>query len=217
MGSQPVVITYCPLTGSGIAFDAKIDNHRVKFGVSGRLYNSNILLYDRSTESLWSQLKMQAVTGEMTGTKLKPIPIFNTTWQGWKKRYPNTKVLSLDTGYKRDYSRDPYQGYQENSRIYFPISNVDRRLSKKEWVLGVIINRETKAYPFSVLAEISSPLADQLSGKKILIFFDKEQRHAWAESQEGRTIPSVQAYWFVWSAFIPKQKSFYPNIGRATK
>lgn len=136
VGGKAIIITSCPLTGSGLAYDALFNNRRVIFGVSGNLYNSNVLLYDRDTESLWSQLKMEAVTGKMTGTKLKPSPLFNTTWKGWKNRFPNTKVLSLNTGYIRDYTKDPYQRYEKSDRIYFPVSHTDKELAPKEWVLS---------------------------------------------------------------------------------
>lgn len=208
IGPSPVVITYCPLTGSGIAYETQINKSRIKFGVSGKLYNSNLLLYDRSTESLWSQLKMEAVTGEMTGTKLEPISVLNTTWQDWRRSYPGTRVLALDTGYRRDYDRDPYEKYHRSPDIYFTVSNIDRRLPLKEWVLGVIINGKAKAYPFAALAKVSSPLPDKLGGEDILVYFDEKKKCAWVESEGGRSIPSVQAYWFAWHAFYPDGEIF---------
>ena len=208
VGSKPVVISYCPLTGSGIAYDATFNNKRVIFGVSGNLYNSNLLLYDRSTESLWSQLKMEAVTGKMTGTKLQLLPLLNTTWKDWQKRYPNTKVLSISTGYSRDYTRDPYQGYQKSDRLYFPVSHSNKKLFPKEQILGVIVNGKSKAYPFRILSKVASPLLDEVGGENIIIYFDKKEKSAWAESPEGKVIPSVQAYWFAWVAFYPDAEVF---------
>lgn len=211
VGGKPVVITYCPLTGSGLAYDAEINKKRVIFGVSGNLYNSNVLFYDHLTESLWSQLKQEAVAGKMTATKLKPLVVFNTTWKDWQKRYPDTKVLSLNTGYTRDYKRDPYQEYIQTDEIYFPVSSFNKKLPKKERVLGVIVNAEAKAYPFSVLDKVSFPLLDEVGAEKIFIYFDKEEKSAWVESENGEVMPSVQAYWFAWCAFYPETNIFLLN------
>lgn len=211
VGGKPVVITYCPLTGSGLAYDAEINKKRVIFGVSGNLYNSNVLFYDHLTESLWSQLKQEAVAGKMTATKLKPLVVFNTTWKDWQKRYPDTKVLSLNTGYTRDYKRDPYQEYIQTDEIYFPVSSFNKKLPKKERVLGVIVNAEAKAYPFSVLDKVFSPLLDEVGEEKIFIYFDKEEKSAWVESENGEVMPSVHVYWFAWYAFYPETKIFLLN------
>ncbi|MDQ3536054.1 MAG: DUF3179 domain-containing protein, partial [Bacteroidota bacterium] len=110
-GGKPVVVTYCPLCGSGIAFDASIENNTRTFGVSGLLYNSDMLLYDRQTESLWSQIMMEAVSGPLVKSKLQMIPTMNTSWEEWKKKHPQTFVLTENTGYTRDYSKNPYPGY----------------------------------------------------------------------------------------------------------
>ncbi|CAM4231728.1 DUF3179 domain-containing protein [Gillisia limnaea] len=112
---KSVVITYCPLCGSGIAFDAEIDGKALEFGVSGLLYNSDVLLYDRLTESLWSQLEYKAVSGPMAGKELKILNTANTTWKNWKEKNPETLVLSEKTGFKRDYSLNPYPGYEDSS------------------------------------------------------------------------------------------------------
>lgn len=203
VGGMPVVITYCPLTGSGMAYEATINKKHFIFGVSGNLYNSNVLFYDRDTESLWSQLKMEAVTGTMTQAKLKPLVLLNTTWKDWKKRYPSSKVLTPDTGYARDYFRDPYESYQKNNQLYFSVSGINKKLPLKQWVLGVILNDKAVAYPFSVLEKIPSPFRDQIGKRKVFVYFDKEERSAWIESQDGEIIPSMQVYWFAWYAFYP--------------
>ena len=89
---QPVVVTYCPLCGTGMAFSAQIGGSRTTFGVSGLLYNSDVLLYDRQTDSLWSQLLGKAITGPLKGTELKLIPLRHTTWRAWKSEHPDTLV-----------------------------------------------------------------------------------------------------------------------------
>jgi len=94
LGGEPVLVSYCPLCGSGMVFDARINGERLNFGVSGRLYNSDVLFYDRKSESLWSQLKMEAVTGQMAGTKLTLLPLEHTRWDSWRQRHPATTVLA---------------------------------------------------------------------------------------------------------------------------
>ena len=95
---KPVVITYCPLCGTGMAFQAVVHGKEVSFGVSGLLYQSDLLMYDHQSESLWSQVSMKAVAGPLTGTKLTPVPLVHTTWGDWKRSHPATQVLSTETG-----------------------------------------------------------------------------------------------------------------------
>ncbi len=116
---DPVVITYCPLCGSGIAFDAKIRDEANTFGVSGLLYNSDVLLYDRQTESLWSQLMSKSISGPMVGEVLSMLPTDNTTWEKWNEKYPNSPVLSYDTGFNRDYDKNPYPNYESSTSVFF--------------------------------------------------------------------------------------------------
>lgn len=115
-------------------------------------------------------------------------------------KHPQTKVLSKNTGFQRDYSRDPYQGYEQDERIFFPVAHEDPRLSGKDWVLGIIVNDQAKAYPFDSLP---SELSDKIAGQKIRIVYDPKSRNAVVRSENGEVIPSVQAYWFIWKAFYP--------------
>ncbi len=208
VGEKYVLVSYCPLCGTGMAFDAQIDGKRVLFGVSGKLYNSNVLFYDKQTESLWSQIGMEAVTGPMTGKRLKLLPLEHTTWQTWKAKHPETKVLSQETGYKRDYARNSYQGYAASERILFPVAHRDSRLPNKAWILGVVINGEAKAYPFETLQKIATPVKDHVGGEAIFIQYDPRNRSALVRDGHGKLIPSVQAYWFAWVAFHPDTKLF---------
>src|SRR5258708_30828470 len=117
VGERPVLISWCPLCGSGVAYDPRLEAHRYTFGVSGLLYQQNLLLFDHETDSLWSQLRGQAVTGPMAGTSLELLPVSMTTWQDWKAEHPQTSVLSFQTGYKRDYARDPYRDFPLDHRL----------------------------------------------------------------------------------------------------
>lgn len=201
LGSQPVLVSYCPLCGSGMAFDARVEGQRLSFGVSGKLYNSDVLCYDRKTESLWSQLKMEAVTGRMAGTRLTLLPLEHTTWADWLSRYPSTSVLSSETGYARDYARDPYRGYEHNSSLRFPVARQDPRLPAKEWVIGVSVEGRSKAYPFSILATSTLLIYDRIGATELIIEYNPAARSARIMDTSGRTVPAVTAYWFAWAAF----------------
>ncbi len=117
---QKVVISYCPVCGTGIAFNVTVNNTDFKFGVSGLLFNSDVLMYDRQTQSLWSQIKQQAISGQMSAHKLKMLPIEHTTWADWVKRHPKTQVLSFKIGHIKNYNRSPYAGYKTSPSYIFP-------------------------------------------------------------------------------------------------
>ena len=199
----PIVITYCPLCGTGIGFARNLGGNVATFGVSGLLYQSDLLMYDHQTESLWSQIAMECVAGPRTGEKLDPLYLEHTSWGEWEKTHPQTLVLSTQTGYTRAYDRDPYTGYAENGDLMFPISHVDSRYPTKEWVLGVEVQGVFKAYSFSELTEAPELIHDSVNGELILIQFNRAASSAKALSSEGTPIPSLMAYWFAWSAFHP--------------
>jgi len=201
---QPVVITFCPLCGSGMAFSASIDGKAHTFGVSGLLYNSDVLLYDRQTQSLWSQLMTQAISGPHKGKQLVSLPVLHTTWQDWQTRHPDTLVLSTDTGYSRDYSDSPYADYLKSPEIMFPLSVVSRRYHPKEEVLGLEIKGRFKAYPFIELEKSPASFSENVNGQAITVRYDSKYRHASVFSQQGKQLPAVRTFWFAWYAFHPE-------------
>ena len=203
---QAVIISYCPLCGTGMAFSPEPPVR--EFGVSGLLYNSDVLLYDRETESLWSQILAKAINGPQKGKSLKPLPLTHTSWQDWQTQHPDSLVLSTNTGYTRDYSKSPYGGYEKRNEIFFPVSASDQRFHNKEWVLGVNIGESFKAYPFSELEKTTSPVIDSISGHRVEVFFDRENSSASARDEQGREMPTLMAYWFAWYAFHPDTEVF---------
>ena len=205
---HPVVITYCPLCGSGAAFDALIDHKATTFGVSGLLYNSDVLLYDRQTQSLWSQIKMQAVSGGQSGKPLKLINTERTTWQAWKKDHPESLVLSEQTGFNRDYRRSPYSSYELSDHIMFPVNNTSSELANKDFVIGVNINDKYKAYPLRILQKQKNTIVDQIGGQRITVKYNELGQSASVLDQNGRIIPSIQLYWFAWYAFHPNTEIY---------
>jgi hypothetical protein len=209
---EAIVISYCPLCGSGMAFVASIDGTVRDFGVSGLLYNSDVLLYDRETSSLWSQIMMQAVTGPMRGTHLQQIVMSHTTWAAWRGLHPNTQVLSTNTGWRRNYDKSPYSGYADSVDLYFPVSSMDHRYHPKEWVIGVAVGDNHKAYPFAELSQLPGDLEDRVGGQDLRIQFDTENRTGRVFNTRGDELPSTAAYWFAWRAFHPDTEVYtYPD------
>jgi hypothetical protein len=204
-GEDYLVITYCPLCGTGMAF---VSEGPAAFGVSGLLYNSDVLLYDRRTESLWSQILRRAISGPRKGETLRMVPLQHTTWGDWVSRHPETYVLAPRTGYGRDYSRSPYAGYESSSEILFRVTHRSRAYHPKEWVIGVEIGGAAKAYPFSELSTTTVPFEDELGGEPIRVNFDVAHARGWVTDADGKEIPSVRAFWFAWFAFHPDTEIF---------
>lgn len=150
IGDNKFSITYCPLTGSGIAYNRILNGKETTFGVSGLLYNTNLIPYDRATNSNWSQMKLQSVNGDLIAAFVETLPIIETSWKTIKEYYPDSKVVSTNTGYSRSYGLYPYGDYKTNNNLLlFPVSNNDSRLPRKERVLGVLVNETAKAFRFN--------------------------------------------------------------------
>ena len=207
-GGVPVAVTFCPLCGTGMAFRRDFSGSVTTLGVSGLLYNSDLLLYDRQSESLWSQLMGQAVSGPRKGERLIPIPIEHTTWEDWKNQHPQTEVLSKDTGFSRAYGRSPYGDYDENGDIYFPLSFRSSQYHPKERIIGVEFDGKFKAYPFAELSKLKSPLEDTFAGQKFTLEFNHESRKGIIRDPQKKVLPSLNAFWFAWYTFHPETEIF---------
>ncbi|MEE9173770.1 MAG: DUF3179 domain-containing protein [Thermoplasmata archaeon] len=147
-------ITYCPLTGSQIAFELPTASASETLGVSGNLVNSNLLMYDRVTDSNWPQILGTAINGQRCASVLAEVPLIWTTWDRWRQRHPDTDVLTTETGFLRDYNRDPYglynpdpHGYYRNDNLIFPVMNRSDRFPPKKVVYGVKVGDEQLAIP----------------------------------------------------------------------
>lgn len=208
IGGKPVLVTYCPLCGTGIGFDPVVNGRPVTFGVSGLLYQSDLVMYDHQTESLWSQISMEAIAGPMTGAKLKHIFLEHTTWSEWRAAHPTTLVLSTNTGHLRNYGRDPYAGYARRRDLMFNVTHFDPTYHPKEWVLGLEVDGVFKAYPFVELQKLHKPLADRVNGQRVLVHFNPQALSALATDADGTPMPSVTAFWFAWYAFHPDTQVF---------
>ena len=179
-GVQQYVLNYCPLTGSGMAWDRFIDGKLRTYGASGLLYNSNLIMFDDRTESLWSQMLMLSINGENMGLEPELYPVVETTWSTWKALYPDSEVVSLNTGYDWPYHLYPYidpltkLDYRTDPFLMFPVTNKDTRLHNKERVLGVVIKGNTRVYRFDAFEGGLSIIQDELDGIKVVVTGSKD-------------------------------------------
>ncbi len=202
IAGESFTVTWCPLCGSGIVF--RHFGLKKSFGVSGLLYNSDVLLYDRETNSLWSQIMGMSVAGKSSGTPLSIYPSTMTTWSQWKRIHPTTLVLNQQTGLKRDYEKPAYQSYLQTDQLMFPVRKSNHQLPNKERVLGVKVGNQYKAYPFSVLTKRKSPIRDVFNGQEIFIYFDADKQTAVVGTIDGEPIEYFTLFWFAWYAFHPE-------------
>ena len=172
----PVVVTYCPLCNTGIAYlRPTIDSELLDFGTSGKLLNSNLVMYDRQTNSYWPQAMGKAVVGPLTGTELTFVPARILSWGDWSTAYPDGLVLSTDTGANRNYGTNPYAGYDGEDQPFLFTGDPDPRLPAKEHILGVAGGGEAIAFPFSELQRRATGGATVVQGsyggERLVIFW----------------------------------------------
>ena len=168
----PVAITFCPLCHTAIAFDRRAAGRVLDFGTTGRLRFSDLVMYDRQTESWWQQATGEAIVGTLTGTRLVPLPAQIVSWDTFKQAFPGGRVLSRHTGYSRPYGRNPYAGYDNIDSSPFLYSGPkDPRLRPMERVVTVSIGADDVAYPFSVLEQVRV-VNDSVGGRAIAVFFE---------------------------------------------
>ncbi len=166
---KPVVVTFCPLCYSAIAYSREVDGRLLDFGVSGMLRHSDLIMYDRQTESLWQQIGGEAIVGDLTGTSLEPVPAQIVSFEQFTARFPTGKVLSRDTGHRRDYGTNPYSGYDDiDDRPFLYRGDFDDRLPPMEKVVGVTIGKEHVAYPHSVTRD-QRVINDEFGGIPLLV------------------------------------------------
>lgn len=172
-------------------------------------------MYDHQTESLWLQVKRKAVTGPMTGAKLKSFPSTITTWAKWKKRYPKTDVLSIDTSHTRDYSRDPYESYYESRQGMFSFLRKKTGAKEKELIVGVAINNKSRAYSLRLLRK-KITLKDILAGQTIQMRYDKQTDEVTVQAA-GKPIDHIITYWLVWHNIYPDTGIFSETFKKGKK
>jgi hypothetical protein len=190
---KDLAITFCPLCGSAIVFNRKVDGQLLRFGVSGKLYESNLLMYDDQTESLWSQSMGEAVIGDYTGAKLQLVRMQWLPFSEVKAKYPDTIILSENTGYRRDYTRMPYIGYNKSKDLYFPVSVQDKRFFAKEMMYVFEVEGQSVAFPVRHLSEARK--TKTIKDKSITVERMGEEINV---SIEGQPVPGYYEMWFSW-------------------
>jgi hypothetical protein len=175
VGGLPVAVTFCPLCNTAIAFDRRVGDRVLAFGTTGNLRHSDLVMYDRQTESWWQQATGEAIVGELTGLRLAFLSAPTITWAEFKRSFPNGRVLSRETGYPRPYGRNPYRGYDRSGPI-FPVPR-DDRLPLMERVVVVQVDSAAVAYPLPRLAE-QRVLNHEVAGVPVVVFYEPGLRSA---------------------------------------
>jgi hypothetical protein len=208
LGETPIAVTYCPLCDSVIVFDRSTEIGVKEFGVSGLLHNSNVLMYDRSeTESLWSQMKMEGVSGPAKGIRLQSLPMELTSWNAWRSRHPQTNVMSTELGFQRDYRKNPYVRYFKQPGLMFPAKPQNASLPLKERVIAVWDGADSIVVPTSYFRGKSGTASVALNGETVEVAYD-------ASSGSLRVISAAEdvqwanTFWFAWHAFHPSTTIF---------
>ncbi|MBM3942715.1 MAG: DUF3179 domain-containing protein [SAR202 cluster bacterium] len=195
VGGQPITVTYCPLCNTGLVFDARISDGQVlEFGVSGNLRHSDLVMYDRTTESWWQQATGTAIVGELAGYKLEPVPATLVSWKEFKTARPGGKVLSKDTGYLRPYGSNPYQGYDTGKPFLFQ-GPADNRLPAAERVVTVTLGKQDVAFPFSLL-KAKGAVSYTLDAGPVVVFHKPGTASALDDSSiaQGRDVGAAAVF-----------------------
>ncbi len=167
----PVAVTFCPLCNSGIVFERTVEGTTLDFGTSGKLYKSDLVMYDRQSHSLWAQMEGRAIVGARAGTKLTLIPANTLSFEEWRATHPTGQVLSRDTGHTRKYGVNPYKSYdQPQLRPFLFRDRLDSRRLPKERVVGIRLGEAARAYPWPVLAE-RRVVHDRLGDQALVILY----------------------------------------------
>ncbi len=190
VSGQTVSLAYCTLCGSGILYQTTLaPGETYTFGSSGLLYRSNKLMYDHQTNTLWSQLTGEPVMGPLVGTrkKLPILPLTLTTWSEWRKGHPETMILSLDTGYRRDYRPGAAYGeYFASPNTMFPVwKRSSAPLKQKDWIWVLDVDGVKKAYPMRELVK-SPVLNDSVKQTSVVIVTDPGSEAVRAYASRGR-------------------------------
>ena len=171
VGGEPVIVTFCPLCNSAIVFERRMGDTINSFGVSGLLRYSDLIMYDRDTDSWWQQILGEAIVGELTGTRLPKVPASIISWADFRQNYPDGQVLTRDTGFTREYGRNPYTGYDDiDSSPFLFVGPEDGRLRPVERVAAVELGGESVAYPFLRLEE-TPVVNDDIGGTPVVVLF----------------------------------------------
>jgi len=203
IAGTPIAITWCPLCGSAVGVIREFDGQVTEFGVSGLLYNSDLVFYDRKTKTLWDQVLAKGIVGPLTGKQLQLVPITMTRWGRWKKAHPDTLVLSEDTGFRNNYSVDPYRRYRGSNRLMFPVAKRSDVIAPKSVVYGFAIGDRTVAFTDSLL-EQTAEFTHEPDGEQFVVKVAADGKITMTNAETGAVHSPVRLYWFSWYTFHPE-------------
>jgi len=197
VGGVPVTVTFCPLCNTAIAFEGTLNGQELDFGTTGRLRFSNLVMYDRQTESWWQQATGEAIAGELTGGRLKSLPAPIVSWDDFRSAHPDGGVLSRETGYDRAYGQNPYVGYDDVDSSPFLYEGPDAPGDLPPMARVITVDAEEKpvAYPYDVLGE-SPAVNDSVDGEPVAVLWQKGTASALDESSidAGRDVGSAGVF-----------------------
>jgi hypothetical protein len=201
---KPFMITFCPLCGSALAFERTVNSVITEFGVSGKLHNSDLVMYDRFEGNLWQQITGEAIVGPAARRDevLRKVPMITVEWSQWKKEHPDTLVLSRDTGFSRNYDQYPYGTYEQDEQLLFGVKGLDKSLQIKTVVYGVEVDGMSKAYPESAF-DANSSFTDQLGETSLKLERQANGEIKVTNVDTGEEIIPIRLFWFAWAAFHP--------------
>jgi Protein of unknown function (DUF3179) len=214
----PVSVTFCPLCNTAIVFDRRVDGEVLSFGTTGKLRDSDLVMYDRETESWWQQFSGEALVGELTGMELEQLPARMVAWSDFRREHPSALVLDKETGFFREYGANPYAGYDsiDSSPLFAVRNDDDDRLPPKERVVYVEVGTSAFAVPFSSLMKERTIEIDTDSGA-LAVNWEGGVASALDEAAiatgrdvgaatvllEGEPVPFSEPFWFAVAALRP--------------
>ena len=194
---RPVLVTFCPLCNTAIAFERTVDGRVLDFGTTGRLRYSNLIMYDRQTETWWQQANGEAIAGELTGTRLEFLPAAIISWEDFQEAYPQGKVLSTETGTFRAYGQNPYVGYDDVSNTPFLYRGPETpgQLRPMTRVLAMERNGDVVAFPYGTLEELRL-VNESVGGEDLVVLWESGTASALDSSgiAFGRDVGSANAF-----------------------
>jgi hypothetical protein len=196
VGGLPVAVTFCPLCNASIVFDRRVAGAVLDFGTTGKLRKSDLVMYDRQSESWWQQFTGKGIVGRYAGATLTQLPSTIAAFEDFRKGYPQGQVLSRQTGFNRPYGRNPYRGYDRIGDTPFLFRDpVDPRLPAMERVLGVTHGGKTRIYPFAALAA-APVINDEVGGEPIAVLSQEGMLSALDAEiiRDSRRVPAAAAY-----------------------
>jgi hypothetical protein len=201
LAGVPIAVTYDPLSGTPLTFRRKVGDRTLHFAVSGLLYNDNFVLFDRETESLWSQFLGRAIAGPMVGTKLERVLTRQETTGVWVARHVDSLFMRPPFPEKVFYQLSPYASYWVEDEILYPVAAKDETYHAKELVLGVEVGDVTRAYLGSILTREGGRVEEKIDGKRVRVAYDTDTGTFQYDVDDGVRV--TEAYWLSWKAFHP--------------